>query len=106
MFKKKQQKIQPNPSLFKNKQVGRTPYKPLIKKDGTPYDTVDYFELLGRRAIDLDNQNKNKSLPTNYGEGFDRDVVAVSKEVVKALDNGMSKDEIMQYLNTCIVLDK
>lgn len=94
-------KLKPNPNLFKDQQVGRTSFKPLKHKDGTNFNDVEYFELLGRKCLEMDKANKNPAIPTNYGK-YDRDVVAVAKEVVKGLDNGLSKEEVAQYIKTCV----
>lgn len=103
-IKNKVSKIKPNPKLFENQRVGRTSYKPLEHKDGTKFSDVDYFELLGRKCIEMDKANKNPSIPTDYGN-YDRDVVAVAKEVVRGLDSGLSKQELTQYLNRCVDLN-
>lgn len=95
------QKVKPNPQLFKDTRVGTLSYKPLEHKDGTKFDDVDYFELLGRKAEEMDKQNKNPNLPTNYGD-YDRNVIEVAKQVCKGLDNGMTKSEINEYLRACI----
>lgn len=97
----KQKSIKPNPTLFKDTRVGTLSYKPLEHKDGTKFDDVDYFELLGRKAIEMDKLNKNPNIPTNYGD-YDRNVVEVAKNVCKGLDDGMSKADLSEYLRACI----
>lgn len=100
-----------NPALFSNRGVGRTPFKPLVKveKDNnnnvveTPFKDVDYFELLGRKAIEMDEKNPNPRIPTNYGN-YDRDTVNLAKEVVKGIDNGYSKEELNTFIHQCIIL--
>lgn len=103
-MRKQTSKMKPNPKLFENQKVGRASYKPLQHKDGRDFSDVDYFELLGRKCIEMDKQNKNPAIPTDYGD-FDRDVVAVAKQVVYGLDNGLSKSELTQYLNRCVDLN-
>lgn len=98
-------KVKPNPNLFVDSKVGRTSFKPLKHKDGTIYTDLDYFELLGRKCIELDRENRNSSLPTDYGT-FDRDVVKVAKEICKGIDEGMSKKELQQYLSMCIDINQ
>lgn len=104
MFKKKVNKIKPNPNLFKNTHVGRNTYKGLVHKDGTPFDDVDYFELLGRKCIELDKQNSNKRLPTDYGS-YDLETVKMAKEICKGIDSGMNKKELTQYISQSIKID-
>ena len=108
MFRKskKVNSIKPNESLFKNRPVGRNNFKPLLHKDGRSFTDIEYFELLGRKAIEMEENNPNPRIPVNYGEGIDRDTVAVAKEVVKAIDNGMSNKDIQSYLNVCIDLEQ
>lgn len=93
--------VKPSPELFRNAKVGRVGFKPLMHKDGTIFDDVDYFELLGRKCIELDNANKNPVVPTDYGS-YDLETVQVAKEVCKAIDNGVSKSDIQLYLSRCI----
>lgn len=90
-------KARPN---FTGVKPGRSAYKPLKHKDGTPFDNVDYFELLGRKCMELDKKNTS-NLPTNYGK-YSLECVNVAKEVVKGLDAGMSHDELNAYLDTCV----
>lgn len=89
------------PDLFQGQAVGRLGFKPLSHKDGTPYDDVDYFELLGRKAISMDKENTSKNLPTDYGE-LDRNTIEVAKQVVKAIDEKMPKKDILNFINMCI----
>ena len=93
-------KTKPNPALFRNAKVGRNTYKPLEHKDGRQFNDVEYFELLGRKALEMDKLNKT-NLPTNYGD-YDRDVVNVAKQVAQAIDDGYSQEELKQFLDTCI----
>ena len=93
-------KIKPNPALFRDAKVGRVSYKPLVHKDGRQFNDVEYFELLGRKAIELDKANKS-NLPTNYG-AYDRDAVNIAKQVAQGIDEGYSQEELQQFLNTCI----
>lgn len=90
-----------NKEVFKYSRVGRGDYRGLMHKNGQPFSDIEYFELLGRRAIEIDKLN-NTRMPTNYGN-YDRDVVAVAKQVVKALDEGYSHDEINNFIKQCIV---
>lgn len=101
MKQKPIQKLKPNPKLFEKIKVGMQAYKPLEHKDGSKFNDVEYFELLGRKCIEMDKANRNPALPTNYGD-YDRDVVAVAKEVCKGIDNGLLHEELQQFLNTCI----
>lgn len=103
-MKKKIERVKPNPKLFAEQKVGRTSFKPLEHKDGTKFSDVEYFELLGRKCIEMDKANKNPSIPTDYGK-YDRDTVAVAKEVVKGIENGLSKEELTQYINRCVDLN-
>jgi len=96
--------VKANPKLFKDVVPGRIGFKPLKHKDGTIFEDVDYFELLGRKCIELDKKNKNPSIPTDYGK-YNRDVVAVAKEVCKGIDNGLDREEIKAYITRCIDID-
>lgn len=93
--------VKPNPALFKDVKPGRIGFKPLKHKDGTIFEDVDYFELLGRKCIELDKKNRNPVLPTDYGK-YDRDTVMVAKEVCKAIDSGIDRDDIKAYISRCI----
>lgn len=88
---------------FGKSRVGRNGYKPLKHKNGKIFTDLDYFELLGRKCLQMDNENPNKNLPTDYGK-LDRDCVKVAKEVVRGLDNGMSRREVERYIQMCIQL--
>lgn len=106
MFRKKNlKKIEPNKKLFIDKKPGIINYKPLMHKNGRPFTDIEYFELLGRKAIELDKLNKS-NLPTDYGDGIDRDTVEVAKNVVNAIDNGISNEDITKYLSICIDLEQ
>lgn len=88
---------------FSNQQVGRVCMKPLKHKDGTIYSDVDYFELLGRKCIELEKNNPNPNLPIDYlAMGYDRDCVELSKNIVKAIDEKIPKTQIQEYLKRCI----
>jgi len=91
--------------LFADAKVGLQSYKPLEHKDGSKFKDIDYFELLGRKCMELDKKNKNPNLPTDYGK-YDRNVCEVAKEVCRGIDNGMSKEELQQYLDICIDIEK
>lgn len=93
-----------NPSLFRGIREGRASYKPLEHKNGQKFSDVDYFELLGRKCLEMDKANKNPSLPTNYGN-YDKATCHVAKEICRGIDEGMSKEELQQYLDTCINYD-
>lgn len=80
--------------------TGRGAYKTLEHKDGRKFDDVDYFELLGRKCIEMDKKNTT-NLPTNYGR-YSKECVDVAKEVVKGIDNGMTHEELNAYLVTCV----
>ena len=95
-------KIKPNPIMFKHTSVGRNSFKALKHKDGTPYSDVDYFELLGRKCIELDKSNRNTNVPTNYGDNYDLSTVNVAKQVVKALDDGIARDDVAEFIKQCI----
>ncbi len=100
-MKKTINKIKSNPKLFAKSKSGYSSYRPLQHKDGSNYDDVDYFELLGRKCIEMDKQNHNPAIPTDYGD-YDANAVALGKEVVKGIDNGMSKEDLKQYIARCI----
>ena len=93
-------------NLHLNRGFSGIGYHYYIRKDGSIYTDVDYFELLGRKALEMEKNNPNPKLPVNYGEGVDVECVKLAKEVVKGLDAGMSHDELNQYLNTCIKYDE
>lgn len=97
-------KVMPNPALFRNVKVGRGCFKPLVHKDtGTPLTDIEYLELLGRKTMEMDKANKDyPTIPTNYGEGIDRSVVAFSQEIVKGIDEGLSHEELQKYINSCL----
>ena len=98
-------KVEKRPDLFEGQAVGRLGFKPLIHKDGTPFDDVDYFELLGRKAISLEKENTSKNLPTDYGN-YDRATINVAKQVVQAIDEKMPKNDILKFINMCIEYGK
>ena len=89
------------PELFENQHVGRTPYAGLKHQNGRPFKDVEYFELLGRKCLEMDKKNPNKAIPTNYGE-LDRNVCEVAKQVAMGIDEGMSTEDLQQFINTCI----
>lgn len=98
-------KIKGNPEIFKDKRVGRSGMKPLMHKDGTAYSDIEYFELLGRKALEMDKKNTSSVLPTNYGK-YDRQTMEFAKEVVKAIDSGVPTEEIQTYINMSIDFEK
>ena len=74
-------------SVFKNAKVGGRSFNPLKnKKTGRELEDIDYMELLGRKCIEMDNQNRT-NLPTDYGD-YDIECVKFAKEIVKILDDG------------------
>ena len=87
--------------LFNNTKSGTLNYKKLQHKNGKDFTDLEYFELLGRKAIEMDKMNPNPRIPTNYGE-YDRNVVMLAKQVVQALDEGMNKNEISSFISSCI----
>lgn len=92
--------------LFKNKRPGRIDYKGLRhKEDGSDLKDIEYFEMLGRKAIKMDEENTNPRLPTNYGD-LDRNVVEVAKTICKGIDEGISVNELNQYLQACIDIEQ
>lgn len=99
--KKNVQKIKANPALFRGIHEGRASFKPLEHKNGKRFDNVDYFELLGRKCIEMDKANRNPSLPTRYGD-YDPITCKVAKEVCKGIDAGMSRADLNEYIDTCI----
>ena len=91
--------------LFANKKVGRQSFKGLKhKEDKSDLSDLEYFELLGRRVIEMDKLNKNDNIPTNYGN-LDRNVCEVAKMICQAKDEGMSEHELNQYLQSCIEIE-
>ena len=96
-----QKKVKPNPALFRDVREGRTSYKPLEHKNGKKFTDIEYFELLGRKCLEMDKANKNPALPTNYGK-YDHATCFVAKEICKGIDAGMSNEDLQQYLDTCI----
>lgn len=94
-------KQRPNANIFGDTCVGRKNFKPLQHKDGTNFSDVEYLELLGRKAIEMDKANNNPRIPTDYGN-FDRETVNLAKEVVKGIDNGFSKEELQKYICNCV----
>lgn len=91
--------------LFKNQNTGRIQFKGLKhKEDGTDLSDLEYFELLGRKAIKMDEENNNPRVPTNYGK-LDRNVVEVAKNICKGIDEGMSVNDLNDYLHACIQLE-
>lgn len=92
--------------LFGNKKVGRSSFRGLKNKETKqPLTDLEYFELLGRKAIKMDEENPNKNIPTDY-KGLNRDVVNVAKTICQAIDEGMSKTELTNYLQTCIEIEE
>lgn len=95
----------PYDKLFANKQVGRQTFKGLKHKDtNEPLNDLEYFELLGRKAIEMDKENPYPNMPTDYGN-MDRNVVEVAKTICKGLDEGRTKTEMSKYLQACIEID-
>lgn len=91
-------------TIFNKSIVGFKPFKGLKTKQGEKFNDMQYFEFLGRKCIEMDNQNTNKNYPTNYGN-FDKDCVQLAKEVVKAIDNGENEMDIKKYIINSINLE-
>ena len=88
--------------LFNKQRPGRLHAKGFKhKEDGTDLTDLEYFELLGRKAIKMDEENPNPNIPTNYGK-LDRNVVEVAKNICKGIDEGMSVNDLNNYLQACI----
>lgn len=87
---------------FDRVKTGYGGYTPLKHKDGKALSDIEYFELLGRKAIEMDSENSRyPNIPTDYG-AFDNECVALAKEIVRGIDDGMSNHDLQQYLNSCI----
>ena len=56
MKKMNVQEIKQKQKLFNGIREGRSSYKPLEHKNGTKFNDVEYFELLGRKCIEMDKQ--------------------------------------------------
>lgn len=87
--------------MYNKKSVGRIPFKPLQHKDGTPFDDIDYLELLGRKAIKLEEEQKqiNDKIPVNYSDkGYDPNCIALAKTVCEAIDEKRPREEIKSYV--------
>lgn len=95
----------PYDKLFADNKPGRQIFKGLKHKDtNEPLTDLEYFEVLGRKAIEMDKENPYPNVPTDYGN-MDRNVVEVAKTIVKGLDEGKTKSEMNQYLQSCIEID-
>lgn len=93
--------------LFEKRNVGRVSTKPLIHKDGSHYTDIEYFELLGRKVIEIEKANPNPNVPINFQEyGFDRNTCEVAKCVAQAIDDKRPVEEIKNYITSCIVIDE
>lgn len=91
--------------IYSKSKVGRQSFKPLLHKDGSIYTDIEYFELLGRKAIQLeeDQKEKNPNIPVNYNDfGYDLNVMKVAKQVAKAIDENRSTEEINGFIQSCI----
>lgn len=88
-------------NLFNGMRTGSDRLKPLMHKDGRAFDDFEYFELLGRKAIEMNEANKTR-IPTDYGD-YDKDTVNLAIKVVEAYDSGeYTKDELGQYISSCL----
>ena len=90
-----------NGDLFRASHTGVNVMRPLKHKDGSNLKDWEYLELLGRKCIEMDKQNRNKMLPTNYGQ-YNRDVCELAKNVCKGVDAGMTSNELTQYVAMCV----
>ena len=90
-----------NANIFFDNHTGTNGLRPLKHKDGSNLKDWEYLELLGRKCLEMDKQNRNKMLPTNYGH-YDRDVCELAKQVCKGVDAGMTSDELTQYVAMCV----
>lgn len=87
--------------IYSKKSVGRISLKPLEHKDGTPFDDIDYLELLGRKAIKMEQEQKlvNPNIPVNYAEkGYNLECVKLAKTVCEAIDDKRPRQEIKDYI--------
>lgn len=99
--------VKPNPNLFNHSKVGRTPFKPLKHKDGSPFTDIEYFELLGKKVEELEKNNPNPNLPVDFqSHGLDPQVVAFTKTVCEAIKEGRPESEITAYITQSIDYDK
>lgn len=73
----------------------------LTHKNGTRLSDLEYFELLGRKCIEIDKKNTSSYMPSDYGS-YDVQVVAVAKDICKALDEGIPRKELADYLKQII----
>lgn len=105
-MKKTVQKILPPKNMFNGVNVGRTSFRPLKhEKDGTHLTDIEYLELLGRKAkeIEENNPNKDKGISVNFKKmGYDPDTIVLAKCVCEAIDEGRPTDEINAYIKNCV----
>ena len=94
--------------IYKNSKVGLGSFKPLIDKETKqPLKDVDYFELLGRKVEELEEQRTNKAIPINYASmGYDPNAIQIAKCVCKAIDEKRPKWEIEDYIKSCVVYEE
>ena len=94
--------------IYKNSKVGMGSFKPLIDKETKqPLKDIDYFELLGRKVEELEQQRLNKEIPINYASmGYDPNAVTIAKSVCKAIDQNRPKWEIEDYIKACVVYEE
>lgn len=90
-----------NSDLFYSNRTGLNGMRPLKHKDGSNLKDWEYLELLGRKCIEMDQQNRNKMLPTDYGH-YNRDVCELAKNVCKGVDAGMTSNELTKYVAMCL----
>ena len=90
--------------IYKNSKVGLGSFKPLIDKETKqPLKDIDYFELLGRKVEQLEEERPNKNIPINFASmGYDPSAVQVAKCVCKAIDEKRPKWEIEDYIKSCV----
>ena len=93
-----------NGPSFEGIKAGGNNLKELKRKDGKKMKDLDYIELLGRHCKQLDKENPNPNIPTNYGEGYDLNVVNFAKQVVEAIDEGYNRRDLEKYIANSITL--
>lgn len=87
--------------IYSRKSVGRMSFKPLQHKDGTPFDDVDYMEMLGRKAIKMEEEQKSKNpnIPVNYSEhGYSPLAMELGKRICKQIDDKRPREEVKEYM--------
>lgn len=85
--------------MFEKNGIKCDSLKPL-KIKGKECDDVDYMIIASEYFDELDRENSNKNLPTDYG--FDPDFVKLAREVTEAYNEGVSKKDLYRYINSVI----